>query len=238
MFCLVPKKEGKLDSNYALFDDFVPRKQKKVVLLDNNLLASDKSFEILETIIKRSYLINFSQTLDISYLDRNIFNLLIKIQSKNSRFSKPMYYFSCNTVKQAKTFYKKEQFLRKFGRNIVTVVIMFGYNTHLSEDYEIISMTRKLGLLPFVQEYQPMPGFPPIIPKDYFDMDLEKIADMKFRTNGQNGEKFLRYVSKLYFNKYGKYYIPLLKAIYRYNNKKGINKFYKQPHLLSNTQYH
>ena len=237
-FCLVPKKEGKLNCNYASFDDFVSENQKKVMLLDNSLLASDKSSEILESIIKRNYMINFSQTLDISYLNEDTFNLLIKIKSMNSRFTKPIYYFSCNAVNRAKIFYKKEGYLRKFGRDTVSVIIMFGYNTKLSEDYEILLMTKKLGLLPFVQEYAPIPGVPSQIPEDYFDMDLDKIAAIRFRTNGQNNEKFLRYVNKLHFKTYGKYYLPLLKAIYRYNNKKGINKYLEQPHLLSDKQYH
>jgi len=237
-FCLVPKKEGKLNSNYASFDDFVPERQKKVMLLDNSLLASDKSYEILESIIKRNYIINFSQSLDISYLNEDTFNLLIKIKSMNSRFTKPMYYFTSNTVNQAKIFYKKEWYLKKFERGTVTVIIMFGYNTKLSEDYEILLMTRKLGLFPFVQEYAPIPGVPSKIPEDYFDMDLDKIAAIRFRTNGQNNEKFLRYVNKLHFKTYGKYYLPLLKAIYRYNNKKGINKYLEQPHLLSDKQYY
>ncbi len=48
--------------------------------------------------------------------------------------------------------------------------------------------------LPFIQEYVPIPDIPPKIPEDYFDMDLDKIAAIRFGTNGRNGEKFLRYV--------------------------------------------
>lgn len=236
-FCLVPIKEGKLNSNYASFDGFVPKSNKNVMLLDNNLLASEKSFEILESIIRRDYAVNFSQSLDISYLKKDIVNLLKKIKSMNSRFTRPMFYFSCNTVKQSKIFYKKEKSLRELGRNAVTVIIMFGYNTKLSEDFKILSMSRKLGLLPFVQEYIPVPNIPSRIPEDYFDMDLDEIAAIRFRTNGQNGEKFLRYVNNLYFEKYGKYYLPLLKAIYRYNNKNAINKFLEKPHLITEKQY-
>lgn len=236
-FCLVPRKEGKLNSNYASFDNFVPKKQNKVMLLDNNLLASKKSFAILESIKRRNYSVNFSQTLDISYLNKDIFNSLIKTTSMNSRFTRRMFYFTCNTVRRTKLFYKKERYLRKFGRDAVTVIVMFGYNTTLSEDYEILSMTKKLGLIPFVQRYIPVPNIPAKIPKNYFDMDLDKIAAIKFRTNGQNGEKFLRYVNQLYFKTYGKYYLPILKAIYRYNHKKGINKYLRQPHLISKKQY-
>lgn len=236
-FCLVPQKEGKIDSYYASFDDFVPKSQKSVVLLDNNLLASERSFEILEDIIKRDYCVNFSQSLDISYLNEHTLPLLLKIKSMNSRFTKQMIYFSCNTTKQARFFLEKEQYIRAFGKNAVTVIIMFGYDTRLSEDFEILSITRKLGMLTFVQEYIPIPGVPSQIPDHYFDMDLDKIASYRFRSNGQNGEKFLRFVNNLYFSRYNRYYLPILKAIYRYNNKNGINKYLQQPDLLTEKQY-
>jgi len=91
---------------------------------------------------------------------------------------------------------------------------------------------KKLGVIPFLQEYHPIPGVPSKIPEYYFDMDIDKIADIRFRTNGRNSEKFLRYVNRLYFKKFDTYYLSLLKAIYRYNNKQGINRFLKQPQLI------
>ena len=207
------------------------------MLLDSNLLAAENASEILEQIIKRDYRVNFSQSLDIYRLTKRSGDLLKNVKSVNSRFAKPMIYFSCNTVQQAKHFYAKEKQLRSFGRGAVTVIIMFGYNTRLSEDYAMLMMAKKLRLIPFVQEYLPVPGIPSKTPEDYFDMDLNFIADIKFRTNGQNNEKFLRYVNRLYFRKFGKYYLPLLKSIYRYNNKSGIEKFFKNPHTLSQIQY-
>ena len=180
---------------------------------------------------------SFSQTLDIDYLTSNNAGLLKNIKSVNSRFTKPMIYFSCNTLRQAKIFFRKEQYLKSFGRNIVTVIIMFGFNTKLSEDYAILMMAKKLGLIPFVQEFMPVLDTTSQIPEDYFDMDLDLVAAIKFRTNGQNNEKFLRYVNKLYFQKFDKYYLPLLKAIYRYNNKLAINKYLRKPNLISQKQY-
>lgn len=236
-FCVVPQKEGRLNSHYAVFDDFVPRHQKHVMLLDNNLLAAENATEILELIIRRDYRVNFSQTLDVHFLRHGNIELLRKVKSVNSRFTRPMIYFSCNTVRQAKHFYAKENLLRSFGRDTVTVIIMFGYNTRLSEDYAMLMMAKKLGLVPFVQEYLPLTGIPSRHPEDYFDMDLDFIADIKFRTNGQSNEKFLRYVNKLYFRKFGKFYLPLLKSIYRYNNRSGIKEFLKKPNLLSEKQY-
>jgi hypothetical protein len=192
---------------------------------------------VIYDIDKKEYIVNFSQTLDIDYLTINNAILLKKVKSANSRFTRPRIYFSCNTLRQSKTFFRKEQYLKSFGRNAVTVLIMFGFNTKLSEDYAILMMAKKLGLIPFVQEYMPVLDTPSQIPEDYFDMDLDLVAAIKFRTNGQNNEKFLRYVNKLYFQKFGKYYLPLLNAIYRYNNKLAINKYLRKPNLISQKQY-
>jgi len=235
-FCLVPKKEGDLVS-YSTFDDFVPKGQSNVMLLDNNLLALPDIQPILLETINKGFNVNFNQTLDIQYLTRDIYNLLRRISYVNSRFTRRMIYFSCNTVKQAALFYEKADYLRGFGKNQVTVVIMFGFNTRLSQDFNILKMTKRLGVLPFVQEYQPILGVPPRIPHDFFDMDLDEVAAFKFRTNGQNGEKFLRYVNKQYFNKFGRYYLPILKGIYRYNNKSRLQYFLDRPDLITDKMY-
>lgn len=148
-----------------------------------------------------------------------------------------MIYFSCNTVKQTEWFNAKSDQLRGFGKGQVTAVIMFGFNTRLSQDFTILKMMRKLGVIPFVQEYQPIPGVSARIPEDYFDMNLDELTEFRIRTNGQNGEKFLRYVSNLYFNRHGRYYLPMLQAIYRYNNKQRLQYYLDRPELLSVDMY-
>ena len=236
-FCVVPKKEGHLIPDYSTFDDFVPKHQQNVMLLDNNLLAAPNANDLLEEMAKRQFNVNFSQTLDIQYLTKEIYPKLKQVNSMNSRFTRKMFYFSCNTVKQAKWFNCLSEELRGFGKEQVTAVIMFGFNTRLSEDFAILKMMKKLGVVPFVQEYQPISGVPARIPEDYFDMNLDELAEYRIRSNGQNGEKFLRYVSKLYFNRYGRYYLPILKAIYRYNNKPRLQYYLDRPDLLSVEMY-
>ena len=236
-FCVVPKKEGYLQSDYATFDDFVPKGQQNVMLLDNNLLAAPNAIDILEEIVKRKFNVNFSQTLDIQYLTDEIYKKLIRINYVNSRFSRKMIYFSCNTLKQAEMFNEQSDKLKSFGKECVTVVIMYGFNTRLSEDFHILKTMKKLGLVPFVQEYKPISGVPARIPDDYFDINLNEVAEFRFRTNGQNGEKFLRYINKMYFNKYGRYYLPILKAIYRYNNKSRLQYYLNRPELLTEKMY-
>lgn len=236
-FCVVPQKEGYLQSNYATFDDFVPKGQQNVMLLDNNLLAASNAIDLLEEIAKRQFNVNFSQTLDIQYLTDEIYEKLIMVSSVNSRFSRQMIYFSCNTLKQAEMFDMQFDKLKNFGKERVTVVIMYGFNTRLSEDFEILKTMKRLGLISFVQEYKPIHGVPSQMPENYFDMSLDEVAEFRIRTNGQNGEKFLRYINNMYFESYGRYYVPILKAIYRYNNKPRLQYYFNRPELLSNKMY-
>lgn len=235
-FCIVPKKEGNIRIANS-FEDFVPPGQTNVKLLDDNLLSYEDSDRLLTEIIDRKYAVNFSQSLDISYLNKYNFKLLKQINSQNSRFTKKMYYFSCNNVNMVKEFLSKEKFLKKFGKDSVTVITLYGFNNHLSEDYKIFLMLRKLRLIPFFQEYWPIPGVPDRVPDNYFDIDLNKVIRLTFRSNGQNWEKYLRWLNRRYFNTFGKYYLPLLKIIYRYNNKQAIFRYLKKPDMLTTELY-
>jgi hypothetical protein len=134
-------------------------------------------------------------------------------------------------------FYERNVLLKGFGREAVSVIIMYGFNTYLSEEYAMLLMLRKIGLIPFVQEYHPIAGVPTMVPEKYFDFDLDQVIALPFRTNGQNGEKYLRWVSNHYFNTYGRYYLPLIKTIYRYNNKNALNRYLNKPEILTNELY-
>jgi hypothetical protein len=232
-FCLVPEKEGQLQENYATFDDFVPAGQRNVMLLDANLLASRNACVLLEEMIRRKYLVNFSQTLDIRHLTADMVSLLEQIRSVNSRFTKPMYYFSCNSLAQASLFREKQDWLRKLGRGKITVIVMFGFDKTLAEEYAILSSLKELRLILFLQEYMPLPGRLPRRPANYFDIDIDRIAEIRFRTNGRNNEKFLSFVNQRYFETFGQYYLPLLEARYRYNSKPAINRYLRSPAIVT-----
>ena len=69
-------------------------------------------------------------------------------------------------------------------------------------------------------------------------MDLDRVIRLTFRSNGQNCEKYLRWLNRLYFATYGRYYLPLVRVIYRYNNKAAIRRFLARPELLTTRLYH
>jgi hypothetical protein len=235
-FCLVPAKEGSL-KRVASFDDFVPPRQKHVMLLDDNLLAYYESDALLREIAGRGYAVNFSQSLDITYLSDFSFALLNKVDSRNSKFTKRMFYFSCNNTDDAKEFSDKRKLLSGFGDNAVGVISMYGFNSHLSDDYQILRMIQRLNLIPFLQEYWHIPNAPARIPEDYFDFDLDVVIRMTFRSNGQNWEKYLRWLNRLYFATFGRYYLPLLRIIYRYNRRENIENYLCQPWKLTEELY-
>lgn len=235
-FCLVPAKEGPL-RRVASFDDFVLPHQNNVQLLDDNLLAYYDSDSILREIVDRGYAVNFSQSLDITYLNDYNFPLLSKVNSRNSKFTKRMFYFSCNNQDTVKEFYDKKRFLLGFGDNAVGVIAMYGFNSHLSEDYQVLRMVQRLHLIPFLQEYWPIPDVPARIPEDFFDYDLDVVIRMTFRSNGINWEKYLRWLNRLYLATFGKYYLPLVRIIYRYNNKEAISNYLSQPWNLTDELY-
>jgi hypothetical protein len=235
-FCLVPKKEGKVKRTDS-FENFVPKGQRNVMLLDDNLLTYPRAKDLLNEMIIKKYAINFSQSLDIQYVNDHISQLLYRVDSRNSKFTKPMIYFSCNSVKTIKHFVERKNILKDFGEDRVSVIAMYGFDTHLSEDYERFAMIKKLRLIPFLQEYYPIGNVLPKLPNNFFDMDMDKVICLTFRSNGINWEKYLRWLNKLYFNTFGKYYLPLIKIIYRYNNKNAINKYLKKPHLLTTDMY-
>ena len=220
-FCLVWKKEGRLRLVGA-FKDFVPEGQRNILLLDDNLLAFEDAESLLSQMIEREYAVNFSQSLDIAYLSERKFALLKRVNSRNAKFNKWMIYFSCNNVETIPLFIERKAFLQDFGKDAVTVITMYGFNTTLSEDYARMLMIRKLGLVPFFQQYLPLQGVPARVPDDFFDIDLGQVMRLTFRSNGQNWEKYLRWVNRRYFYVFGRYYLPLVKIIYRYNNKEGM----------------
>jgi hypothetical protein len=95
-FCIVPIKEGRLKERSSSFSDFVPSGQGNVMLLDDNLLMFEGVKELLQEMIDRQFAVNFSQTLDIAYLDEQKYDLLRRIDYRNARFNNQMIYFSLN----------------------------------------------------------------------------------------------------------------------------------------------
>ena len=96
--------------------------------------------------------VNFSQTLDIAYLDETKRQLLLRVDSRNAAFNKRMYYFSLNHPSSIRQFEERRDMLKSFGQGHVGVVCLYGFDTTLSQDYVRWRCLRQLKLIPFFQK--------------------------------------------------------------------------------------
>jgi len=223
-FCVVPVKEGPLRMA-ARIDDILPPGRKKLVLLDDNLLAYPEVNAILREMIDKNLQVNFNQTLDIRYLDPENARLLQMTDSRNYTFTKRMYYFGMNSSGLIPVVEEKIRLLNRLRRSEIMFICMYGYNTTLSDDIKRFSFLQRLGVSPFVQEFQPISGMPVPVVENYFDIEIDPLLTIYFRQNGRNFERFLKWVSRRYAEAFGELHMPLVDLIFKYNNKQYKHRY-------------
>lgn len=98
-YCIVPKKEGKIKP-YSKWQNIVRKNHDKLVLMDNNILASEYGIKQLEELSKTDYRIDLNQGMDITLLNDDVCRIL-----KNLKWIKYIR-FSCDKVYQLSYFEK------------------------------------------------------------------------------------------------------------------------------------
>ena len=160
-FCIVPRKEGDVHQVGDL-DELLQDNRKKLILLDDNILAHPDANAFLEEMVHRDLQVNFTQTLDISLLNRETAALLRRIRCANTKFTRTVYHFSLNDTRRLGLVDKKYRLMGFTPGDNVEFVCMYGYNTTLAQDVERFRFLRSLpGAYVFVQQYQPIDGGPP-----------------------------------------------------------------------------
>jgi hypothetical protein len=88
-FCIVPQKEGKIYlESENLFYDFWDKKNKEIVIMDNNIFAMPNIFfEVCKALKKEKLKVDFNQGLDFRLLTDNICNELKLIKHKEYHFA-------------------------------------------------------------------------------------------------------------------------------------------------------
>ena len=227
-FCLVPKKEGK-PRKVSDLASLLEGKRKKLILLDDNLLAHDESEAILEQMVSKRIQVNFTQSLDFRHLNKKKAALLRRIDCQNTRFTRPNYYFSLNNNKRLSLIAAKYKWFDFATRDNVEFICMYGYDTTLAQDVERFRFLRSLpGAYVFVQQYQPIRTDAPV-PTDipFFDDQADRLIDelisIVFPQNMKSMENYYRWLSKKYALTFEKLHDGLVDTIFRYNQryKKG-----------------
>ena len=221
-FCIVPKKEGKPRQVSDL--DGLLQKRRKLVLLDDNILAHPQADEFLEEMADKRIEVNFNQTLDLRLINKRRAGLLRRITVRNYLFTRPVYHFSLNDCSNLDIVKRKYPLLGFGCKDNVEFVCMYGFNTTLAEDVERFRFLRSLpGAYVFVQEYRPIIGGAPPTLAPFFDHRADQLIDalvsICFPQNMKSMEKYYRWLSKKYVETFGKVHNRLVDTIFRYNNR-------------------
>jgi len=226
-FCLVPLKEGP-PHQVSDFDSLL-QGRNKLILLDDNLLAHPQADAFLEEMVRREIQVNFTQTLDLRFVNRTMATLIRRVRSSNTRFTRPVLHFSLNDARRLEGVREKYDLFGFKASDHVEFVCMYGYDTTLEEDVTRFRFLRSLpGAYVFVQEYRPVGSAPvPEVP-DFFgpapDRLISELVSICFAQNMKSMENYYRWLSRRYALQFGRLHEALVNTIFRYNNRsaKGV----------------
>lgn len=222
-FCVVPIKEGtprKVDDLSSLLG----KNRNKLILLDDNLLAHEDAPAMLAEMASKDVRVNFTQTLDIRYVNQEKADLLRRIHCMNTRFTRPNYHFSLNDNRGLSLVSSNYDLFGFTSQDNVEFLCMYGFNTTLAQDVERFRFLRSLpGAYVFVQQYRPIDNGEASPPLDapFFDEDadqwIDELISLVFTQNMKSMEKYYRWVGRKYALEFGKLHEGLVDAIFRYN---------------------
>jgi hypothetical protein len=222
-FCIVPLKEGGTRQVSDL-DTLTKGKSKKLILLDDNLLAHPRSKELLEEMAAKNLQINFNQTLDLKLVDREKAKLLRSIPCTNVKFNRNVYHFSLNDTQNLEALREKYHFFDFRSKDNVEFICMYGFNTTLAQDLERFRFLRSLpGAYVFFQQYQPILDGPEPQLEHFFDEHTDRYIDelvqICFPQSMKSMEKYFRWLSRRYAERFGQLHMGLVDTIFRYNKR-------------------
>ena len=229
-FCIVALKEGpprQVSDLQTLTEGW---RRRKLILLDDNLLSLPHSEQLLEEMSARGIMVNFTQTLDLRFVNRGRAALLRRMQCTNTRFTRSNYYFSLNDCGNLRLARERYELFGFTSRDNVEFVCMYGYNTTLAEDVARFRFLRALpGAYVFTQRYQPVPGGPPPDMAAFFEGDpdrlIEELISIEFTQNMKSMETYYRWLSRFYAETFGRLHMKLVDTIFRYNRRQRKGRY-------------
>jgi hypothetical protein len=227
-FCVVPLKEG---SPRRVSDlDALLQGRRKLILLDDNLLAHPDALTLIEDLARRALAVNFNQTLDLRLLTPEVVALLRRVQCANSAFNRRNLYFSLNDARHLELMRERYALLQARPNDNVAFVCMYGFNTTLAEDVVRFRFLRSLsGAYVFVQRYLPVLGGP--LPDhrrlfdDRADVLLKELVRIVFRQNMKSMETYYRWLAIQYAAQCGRIHSELVETLFRYNARPRMGRF-------------
>lgn len=171
-WCVVPKKEGNITA-YMDIEEIAVDGRKNIILMDNNVLASDYGLQQIEKIVSMKLRVDFNQGLDARLVTDDIARLLAKIKwIKRIRFG-------CDTPGQIAECERATTLIDKYGYKGEYFFYCILLND-FKESFERVNHWKNKGgrFLPHCQPYRDLNNPYQIIPQ--WQKDLAGWADKKW----------------------------------------------------------
>ena len=171
-WCVVPKKEGNI-ATYMDIEEIAVNGRKNIILMDNNILASDYGLQQIEKIISMGVRVDFNQGLDARLVTDDIARLLARVKwIKRIRFG-------CDTPGQIAECERATALIDKYGYKgeyLFYCILLKDFK----EAFERVNHWKKKGgrFLPHCQPYRDLNNPRQIIPQ--WQKDLAGWADKKW----------------------------------------------------------
>ncbi|MEE1357639.1 MAG: radical SAM protein [Clostridia bacterium] len=147
-FCIVAGKEGRRSIKVADLSEFW-RGQKKIVLLDPNILACREHPDLLQQLIDSKACVDFNQGLDIRLTNEQNIDLINRVRVKSIHFAWD------NAEDDLKPYFERYRSLAKHkphGR-YGTVYCLTNFGSTMEENLYRIYTLRDMGFDPYVMVY-------------------------------------------------------------------------------------
>jgi len=157
-WCIIPEKEGGI-RDHAPITEFLHPDHDKVILLDNNFLASPQWRENLQFLIDKRLKVSFCQGLDIRLVDEEKAGMLNKVKYYSSRFTYRCLYFAFDTPSIEEDVRRGVRLLKAAG--IKSYHLRFYMLvTSFEEDVRRFQILKELGAEPFIMKFNGMASKP------------------------------------------------------------------------------
>lgn len=153
-FCIVPEKEGQM-RDHAPIEEFHHPDHNKIILLDNNFLASPNWQRNIAYIQSENLKVNFNQGLDIRILDELQAHSLANTKYYSWNFKRRGLHFAFDDLRYEKDVWAGIDLLEKAGITLKQCLfyVIIGYNTTEEQDLYRIHALSERGVHPYVMPY-------------------------------------------------------------------------------------
>ena len=153
-FCIVHKLEP-VFKEYAEIKEFHHPDHRKIVLYDNNFLASTLYQTKLDYINENGLKVNFNQGLDARLVDEKAAGALADTKAYNFHFNHRYYHFAWDLVENSERILQGLENMINAGvspRNLM-VYVLVGYNSTHQQDWDRVEKLIDMKMDPFIMKY-------------------------------------------------------------------------------------